>query len=1347
MILRRFIVFIIIAIGTQALGQYSPKFGDNYKIYSSKEGFACENVRQIVQDSSGFLWLASNTGLYQFDGNDFKAAYSTDPSIQKCLESEIFTLFIDQSNRLWIGSQKGLVVYEPLKAIFKSIIFPIKDISYVHSIAQMPNGAIWASCNYGVFNISNELKAEALFTENNTRHSLAMILPDPLHNITWLINFNSITGIDPSSLRERPSFQYSSDNSLADNFQTAATITPQGEVWIGKYNGETYRIQAHQKKIQKFDFKHIAHNPAALINQIYCDPLGKLWINIDETGIMSFDQKTGQFKSEITTNDPHAQLPSYKITCIFKDREGNLWFNMKNNGLVLYNPSMNRFGRFQLNDFSRSQIISAVLLDQNQKLWIGTDGGGLHSFNLQYPDGIWRFSEHRIIGANNDAVMCIFEDSKQQIWVGSYRNGFGKLNKGSLTIDYFKDKNAHPLKNDIRKIQEDANGKLWLVVHGKGVCCYDPVMNSFKNYEELGSPWSFDVFIDSEQTVWVATNNGISRKRKNENHFQNLGTDANPQELGNNKVTCISEDNQKNIWVGTTRGLYMYNKAKDLFVIPNLPTLLRNSEIKSITPNKKGYLYIGTNRGLFRYQPQTGTYTHFQKDDGLPTDIFTLNAVYTNTQGLMIWGTSNGFCWLKEENTTNALPLPMPIITDAKVENRSLEVGNDGLSTAIINAKAMELNYTQNQLSFNFACPSYLLGRGNINFEYRLLGLEENWHKAEKNGSAIYSSLPSGTYTFQVKAQDGYSASAIRELQITITPPFWKTWWFYLLAPILLVFIFYTYYKFKTRSIKRLNKKLEEKIVQRTAEIVDKNHKLEHSKNELEKANSDKNKLFSIIAHDLREPVATVASLSEMLTENYANQSDEMRKKSLSHIDSASKSTYWILENLLHWSKTQTGLLNFSPSWIDLNSMISEVERHLTFQLQNKQISVIKNWTGQYMVFVDVDMMTTVIRNFMSNAIKFSQEHSKIELNIHEDVEYFSLELKDQGTGMSTEQQDFIKKHSLGQPTPGTKGEKGTGIGLILCNELLQKHGFVWTLQSQPERGTSIFIQIPKPCILHYDTEVKVQDLVATEDNKPSLTTHQPLVNKTILIVDDQEGARAALKMALDKSYHILEAQNGQEALIILEQQQPDLIISDVTMPQMDGISLVKHLKSTLKISHIPILLLTSHTSEADIMQGLATGADDYLTKPFNSGILRLKIASILTNRETVKKKFRLDDKAALDVIAENSTDKILLQKLMAAVEHNLWNPDFGVEELSIEIGMHRSNLSKKVTLLLGMSPQDFLKSQRLKHAAKLILVSGKTVSEAAYDSGFTDIKNFRKSFKNYFGMLPTEYKATQTPQ
>lgn len=443
------------------------KLGLCYKIYGPTEGFVPETVKQYSQDEYGVIWLATNIGLYTFDGTSFTQVKSEDQAINKILKNEILSLFHDNQGNLWIGGLKGIVKYESAKSKYFLVKNPLTDFSYFYSITQTKSGKMLTGCNYGVFEINDTLELKPFFSKNNIEYSMSVVFHDRHKNKTWFVNHNSITEVNCDKYTIVDKFYYSSDGSYTSNFQTAYEFSSRGNIWLGKYNGELYKINIQNKQIDKYDFKDLCKNPSAIVNYIYEDDEGSIWVAVDETGILKYNNVHNKFDYFLSPYDKSYKLPSLKINSLFKDREGSLWFNIKNNGLVVYNSQMDVFQNFEFEEYAKNSIVSSVLLD-GQNLYVGSDGGGLHNFKINdYGYGKLQISNHKLVGENKDAILNIFKDKKGRIWVGSYRRGLGQIINHKLNFD--EKLNKKLLKKDIRKIIEDENGDLWLVVHGAGV--------------------------------------------------------------------------------------------------------------------------------------------------------------------------------------------------------------------------------------------------------------------------------------------------------------------------------------------------------------------------------------------------------------------------------------------------------------------------------------------------------------------------------------------------------------------------------------------------------------------------------------------------------------------------------------------------------------------------------------------------------------------------------------------------------------------------------------------------------------------------------------------------------------
>lgn len=1326
---------------------YSQTIPQNFRFYNSTHGYNFDKVNQIEQDTFGFLWMATNEGLTKFDGTNFQTFEHL--SNLKSLQGSILCEVKDKKQNFWFGTNNGLIFYDIHTGIFKEIQFTTNKVNYIYSVSIDANDDIWVSSGNGLFKIDNSNEFKTAIQINNKQNSN---LVSGNRKSVWHIGFRYIYQYDIKSLKLIDSVQYSQDVNYYNNIQTATAIDAKGNIWVGKYNGEVYQFNPKTKKSQFFDMKLITGNPSSLINSVYVLSNSKVYIVVDEAGVWEYNYKTNSFKPFVTPNTTKQLLPSYKINAMFLDREQNYWFGLTRNGIAFTNQSLSYFNKIDVSNYASNQSIPAICRDHSGKLWLGTDGGGMVLFdkNNKY---IRSFTQKTGVqnSLSNNAVLAIYEDSKHRIWTGTFRGGLSLLNANNYTFKHYthQEKNVNSLpKNDIRKIVEDKTGYLWLAVHGTGISRFNPEKETFTHFNTLSNPWVYDLIVARDQTVWASCVKGIGRMRKGETKFTNYY----PLNVENaeqaDDFSCLFEDFKGNIWVGSVHGLYLFSdKTKSINPFKINP-LIDNASVKAITEDMYHNMYISTNKGLFRLDAAKKHIIHFGQENGLVSDVFNINSVFKNCDTILYFGTSKGLVWFNTNAVKSLSDLPKPVITDIKIFGESVLPGNTNsiLDKQPSYLSEIQLDYNQNHITIDIACPFFQGGISNSSFQYQLVGLENNWQNCGLNRSVTYSSLPPGNYILKLRAiskewQSVYSKEL--NLRIVINPPFWATWWFKSLFVIALIIGIWQFLKYKTREINKLNKILEEKIAERTFEIAQKNIRLEEQRAELELANSSKDKLFSIIGHDLRAPFASILAFGDVIQKNEFSEQAINEKEIVNHMVKASKNAYSMLENLLQWARTQTGRIAFRATKVEMKSFVQSLIDSVSFTSKDKNITIKLIIEKPFFANIDKSMFETMLRNLLNNSLKFTHLNGEIILNLKTTFAGFEISVSDTGIGMSLEQIDRILHQGKVGSTYGTNGESGTGIGLLVCREFLEFHMGSWEINSQEGHGTTFTLNIP--CEIEEINEINDSVSGVLETSQPQLDLISKseidlIRSKKILVVEDNEQIRKAIVLQLSEHFQVIEAENGADGFNCAKEKMPDLIISDVIMPQMNGIEFSKKLKHDISTSHIPIILLTSLNEEMDVIAGLQTGVDDYMLKPFNANILFLKICKLLINRENLKKKFTLDDSKLLDTIAENSNDQQLLKMAFQIIDDNLSDEDFSVEILSNKIGMHRSNLSRKITSLTGTSPQELIKIRRMKLAAKLLLASGKNVSEVAYQTGFSDPKYFSRVFKSYFGVLPSEY-------
>jgi ligand-binding sensor domain-containing protein len=643
----------------------------NFILFSSKEGFYSDRVRKFEQDTLGFLWMGTSEGLLKYNGKKFIGFDQEKSEVKRLLNSNIQSLLKDKKQNIWIGTFKDVIVYHPLKGQFSIVTFPPKKDNYITNVTEDEKGNIWAGSNSGVFLIDKQYQARLVFTNSEMLKSLCWVFT--LRHKLYIISHNTIYVYDSKTKNLLDSIRYASEEVLSDNVHTCALMDLQENIWIGKYNGETYRYNCKKKTLKQFDLKRVTQNLSALPTNFFCNDTSRVWLSIDESGIWYFDYRLEKFVEFISQKKTGNSIPSYKISSIFIDREKNLWFGAGNNCLAMTNTHLNIFNKFLVSDPIKSKIVSAVFKDDKKQLWVGTDGGGL----LLY-DSAFRFLRSFVYSPKvtesllSNAVMSIFEDSKKRLWVGTYKGGLSLFNKGQNSFIHYTHKQGNEfglLKNDVRKIIEDKQGNLWIVVHGKGISCFNPESKTFTNYTDLPSLWTYDIMLDHEGSVWVATNRGVCRKQKNENHFHPINSTFLFKEMPDVEVRCLYEDPQNRVWIGTTQGLYYLenNKRPKINSIPKLYTI----SIKSICQDARGYLLISTNRGIFRYKHDSKHWDQYDESDGLIGNEFIVNASCFYNKKELFLGTSKVLCWFEPDKIKNDTLSGNPIITNVKVFNKS----------------------------------------------------------------------------------------------------------------------------------------------------------------------------------------------------------------------------------------------------------------------------------------------------------------------------------------------------------------------------------------------------------------------------------------------------------------------------------------------------------------------------------------------------------------------------------------------------------------------------------------------------------------------------------------------------
>ena len=1294
------------------------------------------NISDIVCDKNGIIWAGTYTqGLIRIQKTTnakyiFKRYQYTPNEPTGILSNTIHTLFIDKENNLWIGTDNGINKldnstnsFEP----YRNISDEINPLSHnsVSVIFEDSFGYIWIGTWNGL-NQMNKATGEIkyfLFDTKNQSNSSNSAINTIDEDIEGNLLIGSINGLYKFVRKESRFYQFSvksnNDYALSNELISCIETDSLGNVWIGTHMGGVNHYNVHQKK-----FKHIVIEPLPeetnnnnIINSIYTDPK-TLWIGTAGSGLYCLDKLTGKYNH-------------------FKNIPGDL-------------QSIN------------GNYVSAIKKDNIGNLWIGTWESGLNRVHLNSkPIRFERISEKN--GWNsmlNKSITSIHIDSSFVLIGGEY--GLDKL----IT----ENKNITPVANNqnwtnnisqVRCILKDKQGFFWIGTR-LGLYCF--------HESKLKTSLS-----DADITYY----------RSNADQ---------PNSLPCNFIETLCEDHIGNIWAGTFgHGICQIQRKNNdevIFRSFNEKDELSNNVIYSIQTDKNGDLWIGTDYGLSRFDITTKKFSNYYASDGLQSNQFFWGASTKGEDGTLYFGGTNGINYFVPIEIKDIDPMTNVTFTDFKLFNKSVNVGEEEhkkniLSKDISMASEVRLTYKEDIFSIEFSALTYFQPQ-KINYAYKLEGVDDEWiHTSSTQRFANYRNLDGGKYTFLVKASNsnGEWSQHPTKLDIIITPPFWDTLLFKIFGISLLAFFIAFYFRYRTRILIIQKQSLEEIVKNRTNEIAlqkeqltIQNKEITAQHNELmdlnkkvQHVNQLKLRFFTNISHEFRTPLTLIAGpVKKLLT---TNPEPDETKKSLQIIDRNVQRLIHLINQLLDFRKVETNKLELKVSRGDLLSFINEICTSFEQLAQEKQINF--TFTHEQInddQWFDYEKLENILFNLLSNAFKHTPANGEISisLKVNSNSKIADLNMQastviikvvDTGIGIPAEHLGNIFKRFYQIDTPENIKNRGSGIGLSLTKDLVIAHHGTIHVKSEVGKGSTFTVIIPFQKESFSSNEISDETMIwdnsglkhkmdsselsvetNTKKNTSTKNTLKSTDKPTILIVEDNFDLREFVINSLIYNYNILEAENGKTAYEIAKVQNPELIISDIMMPVMDGLELCTRIKNNLLTSHIPVILLTARSLVENWIEGLESGADDYVPKPFDLDLLKAKIKNLLESREKLRKHFSGDVSISSSEITTTKADSDFINKAFEIVEENYTNPEFGVKELVDKMNVSHSLLHKKLKVIVNKSAGDFITIIRLKRAAELLNNSAKNISEVAYEVGFNDPKYFSQKFKRYFGILPSNY-------
>jgi len=1328
---------------------------------TSMDGLSSNTVTAILKDRYGLMWFATDDGLNRFDGTDVLVYRHNKQDSTSLKSSDISSLHQDHKGRIWVGTiEGGLHLYDRRKDSFVRIPSPHS----VTSIASDATGKLWVGTTGGLVNVDAESHQISTFSSIPNipdRISKGLILSvtiDRKHRV-WIGSKNGLFRIDPNH-KDDEYINYLETLPDEDGVRTVKSIIEDrhGNIWAGTYSG-LYMLNPDGQIIKHIKYEYGNKNSlsANMVFAIALENDHHIWICTD-AGLNILNTDNGNLTRY--GPDPRTQfsLTNKSVRSILIDNEGICWLGTYNGGVNKYDKNLAIFGlkRSDVNDpFGLSApFVTSFAQTENGELFVGTDGGGLNLYNRN--TNLFRkfpINPKNKNAASGLAILTLELVSDNELWIGTFQDGLFRFNpKTGTYTQYLRGKDSTSLNNnEIFCLEKDKSGKLWIGTNGGGVHLFDPATNRFERYHNQGLPASQrviplngyirDILLDRSGKLWVASHGtGIAVfdpvKRKS------VLLDKQSSDLPGNIVSTILEDRNGNIWIGTFgEGLALYNPRSKKFISYGVKEGLVSNVVNKILEDAQGRIWVSTNQGISSFDVKNKKFTNYTSYNGIQDRTFVLGSGIRAFDNMLFFGGIAGFNYIDTRSLPDSKRIPPIILKDLRIGNRSITSADSNLIDADISvAKTISLDYKQN-FSVGYAALDYTNPK-QIHYRHRLVGMQSEWNETSVSNIASYTNLSPGKYILEVQASsDGINWSPqTTSVAVIVKPPFYLTIYAYILyflTPFIIVFVM------RRRGIQKLQKQFKEQQQRAEAEQAQ----------ELDRM---KIKFLTNLSHEFRTPISLILAPVENLL--VKTKTTELHTPVIA-IKRNAKRLLNLVDQLLDFKNMQQQELGLDLKRRDIVLFIRDTCDQFSDLSIRKGIQFkIESALSQLFMDFDADKLERILFNLLSNAFKFTPKGGEVKLEIYEQSDseskhWLTIVVGDTGIGIPEDKHDKIFDRFFQNDTDLSVLNQGSGIGLSIVREFVQLHQGIITVSSKPGAGSIFTVQLPvsADCLPVSTTQLPEQAPTKAEAGSTEIFVKQEKLNvedpSNVLIIEDNEEFRHYLKENLLPYYNVIEASNGKEGWQKTLSHHPELIVSDVAMPEMDGITLSQKIKSDKRTKHIPIILLTASTGEQQQLDGLNSGANDYLTKPFNFDILNAKINNLILLNRLLKGVYSRHIKVlGQDTQIESSQEK-LLKDMLSYIEDNLHTSQLSVENLSKHVGMSRGTLYSKVLEMSGQTPIEFIRSIKLEKAAVLLENSDLSISQISYMTGFTAPNYFTKSFKAKFNILPTEYKSKKRKQ
>jgi ligand-binding sensor domain-containing protein/signal transduction histidine kinase/DNA-binding response OmpR family regulator len=1340
------------------------------RYYNSEQGLPNSLIHKVSQDNLGYIWIATENGASYFDGVRF-TTFRHDQNKPGTISSDLTkVIYTDSRGNTWVGTSNGLQLFDREKNTFRDFPLQCPEFAltpYITSIVESDDHQFLLVSVSGFGIMAYDIETHLI--DNKLTQRLKILYNNSFVGNLFIDSYGLIWSYSEQGSFARLNLQskklerinWSSELTELSQKIVVSTITEDPithDILIGTFNHGIFIFDHSLKYIRKpRGISSAQYRIRVLLaerNEESNNNPG-IWVGTEDSGLKKFDRN----REEVITPDfqyAPIDLENCKVHSIMQDEQGNIWAAIFQKGLVILPKLSNNFEYIKLSASKGSMsvniaCVTSMIRDNDDHLWVGTDGGGLFKITKEGEKIHYTKANSPL---HNNAILTLAIDKRGVLWISTYMGGITTFHPQYGFRSFSSDVE---LQKVICSLYDKRNDKLYLGTLGHGVkvlSLADNKLETFPNPEELG--WTSSLCIDEKGILWVGQTGGLRC-------FNTItGEEVNfeiAEKMKGNTISSSLIDSKGDYWLGSPKGLFhLRNQTGELTLYSKTNGLPGNS-ICAIQEDRKGHLWISTMNGLSKFNPETKTFRNFYVHDGLQDNEFRVKASFIDTDGKIYFGGINGISTFypydinEEEKLVSKIYFSQLSVLNHKVEYDESLGKKNILDRHISQAKQIRLKKNQNVFSLEFAVLEYANPQ-KVVYGYQLNGFDREWQYTGSNHRmATYTNLPEGTYSFQVKAffegnsnEENVVSNAIT---ICILPPWYKTWWAYLSYLTLFMLIIW----------EMVNLLIRRKLHRQ--------ERLEFEKKEM------KLQMFTDLTHEIRTPFTLVMTPLKSMRDS---ETDQKRKEMFNLMYRNVLRILRLLNQLMDIRKIDNQQFNLHYQKTDLIFFIQDIMK--SFEqlaiMRNIDFRLISNFESLE-VWIDQVNFDKVLFNILSNAFKFTHDNGYIMISLdtlqntagtglkNTIREYVELCVENSGSQIEQVEIERIFDRFYQSRTNNMGG--GSGVGLHLAKMIVQlHHGKI--MARNTERGVVFITKIPMGNIhlstieiLDHESEISYKTSPQNDEKHTSeinlielpQTDQEQVILKgskakrTLVFVDDDADLGRYIRLELSEKYNVEVYTDAKEAWKVISTTIPDAVITDLLMPDIDGFTLCRKIRQNPETSHLPVIIITAQIDDESEQQCIENGADHFITKPISLELLKTTISQVIQTRDTLRNKYRSNINPDFDGIKINSPDSRLVAKAIEAIRRNIENPEFNVDDLSREVGISRVHLNRKLKENINISPNNLIKSIRLKQAAYLLINNKVNISDVAYKVGFSSHPYFSSNFKEYFGMAPTEFVAKYT--